>query len=121
MRLFALRGATTVERNEAAPILEATEELMREVMARNELEPVAVVSCLFTLTADLDAQFPAVAARQVGFERVPLICAREIDVPGSMTRVIRVLIHYHADESHQPRHVYLREARGLRTDLEAAQ
>jgi chorismate mutase len=90
-------------------------------MERNDLRPDAVVSCIFTLTDDLDAQFPAVAARGLGFDRVPLLCAREVPVPGSMPRVIRVLIHYYAPESHTTRHVYLGEARGLRSDLDAAQ
>jgi chorismate mutase len=121
MRLFALRGATTVERNESGEILDATETLMREIMQRNELVPDDVVSCLFTLTDDLDAQFPAVAARQLGFDKVPLMCAREIPVPGSLPRVIRVLMHYYAAEEHVAKHVYLGEARKLRMDLESAQ
>ncbi len=121
MRLFALRGASSVERNDAPAILGATEELMRELMARNALAPDAVVSCIFTLTNDLDAEFPAVAARRLGFERVPLLCAREVDVPGSLPKVIRVLIHYYAPEGHEARHVYLGAARSLRGDLEAAQ
>ena len=121
MRLFALRGAASVERNGAGEILQATTELMREIMSRNELHPERVVSCIFTATDDLDAEFPAVAARALGFERVPLLCAREIPVPGAMPRVIRVLIHYHADAEHVPAHVYLGAARALRADLEAAQ
>jgi chorismate mutase len=121
MRLFALRGAISVDRNEASEILDATAELMREIAARNALEPDQVVSCIFTVTDDLDAEFPAVAARALGFDRVPLLCAREIPVPGSMPYVIRVMIHYHAPESHEPVHVYLREARQLRADLDAAQ
>jgi chorismate mutase len=121
MRLFALRGAASVERNDADAILGATEELMRQLMARNALRPDDVVSCIFTLTEDLDAQFPAVAARNLGFDRVPLLCAREVPVPGSLPKVIRVLIHYYAAEDHEARHVYLGEARRLRSDLEAAQ
>jgi chorismate mutase len=121
MRLFALRGAVSVDRNERDEVLARTEELMREVMTRNDLAPEAMVSCVFTATDDLDAEFPAVAARQVGLDRVPLLCAREIAVPGAMPRIIRVLVHYHAPEDHTPRHVYLGEARGLRADLEAAQ
>ena len=121
MRLFALRGATTVDHNEAPAILAATEELMREIMARNELGPDDVVSCIFTLTEDLDAEFPAVAARGLGFGRVPLLCAREVPVPGALPHVIRVLMHYYAAEDHTPEHVYLGEARGLRMDLESAQ
>ena len=121
MRLFALRGATTVDRNEADAILTATEALMRDIMDRNALGPDDVVSCIFTLTDDLDAEFPAVAARKLGFDRVPLLCAREVAVPGSLPMVIRVLIHYYADEDHEATHVYLGEARRLRQDLEAAQ
>ena len=121
MRLFALRGAASVEANEPDAILGATEELMREIMARNALGPEDVVSCIFTLTADLDAEFPAVAARKLGFDRVPLLCAREVPVPGALPRVIRVLIHYYADDEHTTRHVYLGNARALRSDLDAAQ
>jgi len=121
MALFALRGAASVERNEAEAILAATTELMQTIMERNGLRPEQVVSCVFTATHDLDAEFPAVAARAVGFERVPLLCAQEIPVPGSMPRVIRVLIHYQAEDGHSPEHVYLGETRALRADLHAAQ
>lgn len=120
-RLHALRGAISVERDEGEEILDATTELMREIMDRNALSPEQVVSCIFTVTDDLTAEFPAVAARALGFERVPLLCAREIPVPGSLRRVIRVLIHYYADGDHEARHVYLREAATLREDLQAAQ
>jgi chorismate mutase len=121
MRLFALRGANSVRANEAEAILDATDELVRELMERNGLEPKMMVSCIFTLTDDLDAEFPAVAARRLGLGRVPLLCAREVPVPGSLPRVIRTLVHYYADEDHRPRHVYLGEAQSLRADLEAAQ
>lgn len=120
-RLFALRGANTVPRNDAEAILSATAELLRELMARNGLAPEAMVSAIFTLTDDLNAAFPALAARQLGLDQVPLLCAREVPVPGSMPRVIRTLLHYYADEDHTPRHVYLGEARALRADLHAAQ
>ena len=121
MRLFALRGASSVDRNDAQAILGATEWLMREIMKRNQIGPDDVVSCLFTLTEDLDAEFPAVAARNLGFGKVPLLCAREIPVPGALPSIIRVLIHYHADDDHVARHVYLGEARSLRQDLDGAQ
>jgi chorismate mutase len=121
MRLFALRGAIGVESNDAGQILEGTAELMRTILERNGLATGDVVSCIFTVTDDLDAEFPAVAARAVGFDRVPLLCAREIPVPGSMPRVIRVLIHYYAQHEHEPVHVYLGGAEALRTDLQAAQ
>jgi chorismate mutase len=120
-RLFALRGAIDVPANDASAILDATSELMQAIVRRNALAPADVVSCIFTVTDDLDAEFPAKAARALGFERVPLLCAREIPVPGSMPRVIRVLIHYHAEGDHRPEHVYLREAAALRTDLQSAQ
>jgi len=121
MRLIALRGATTVEVNQSAPILEATGELMHELLERNALDAADLVSCIFTLTEDLDAEFPAVAARKLGFDRVPLLCAREVPVPGALGRIIRVLIHYYADDGHRAQHVYLGEARTLRADLESAQ
>ncbi|HWF53788.1 MAG TPA: chorismate mutase [Solirubrobacteraceae bacterium] len=120
-RLFALRGAGSVPANEADAILAATDEVMRELMARNRLAPEAMVSCIFTLTEDLDAEFPAVAARRLGLDKVPLLCAREVPVPGSMPRIIRVLLHYYAEPDHVPRHVYLGEAAALRRDLESAQ
>ncbi len=120
-RLYALRGATTVDANEAAAIHAATLELMAEITSRNAIGPDDCVSCIFTLTEDLDAAFPAVAARELGFDRVPLLCAREVPVPGAMAKVIRVLVHYHADEGHEPRHVYLHGARELRRDLDSAQ
>jgi len=119
MGLFALRGATSVESNDAQQILAATTQLMQEIMRRNDLAPDAVISCIFTATEDLDAEFPAVAARAIGFEGVALLCAREIPVPGSLPRVIRVLIHYSAPDGHTPVNVYLGEARALRTDLGA--
>jgi len=121
MSLFALRGATSVERNDSESILGATTALMEAIMERNGLRPERVISCVFTATQDLDAEFPAVAARALGFDRVPLLCAQEIPVPGSMPKVIRVLIHYEADDGHTPDHVYLGETKALRADLHAAQ
>lgn len=120
-RLFAVRGAVQAEANTAEAILAATEELMRELIERNGLEPEAMVSCLFTTTDDLDAEFPAVAARDLGLTAVPLMCCREIPVPGSMPRVIRVMLHFYAPQGHEPEHVYVGEAQKLRTDLHAAQ
>jgi chorismate mutase len=120
-RLFAVRGAAKADANDVDAILEATEELMRELMSRNELAPEQFVSCLFTATDDLNAEFPAVAARRLGFEGVPLLCTRELDVPGAMRGVIRVMAHYYAPADHAPAHVYLGEAQALRTDLHSAQ
>lgn len=121
MRLFALRGANSVAANDEDAILEATDQLIRDLMARNALVPESMVSCIFTLTEDLDAQFPAVAARRLGLDRVPLLCAREIPVPGSLPSVIRVMVHYYAEEDHEPQHVYLGHARALRRDISSAQ
>ncbi len=121
MRLFALRGANSVEANQASAILDATDLLIRQLMERNALAADALVSCIFTLTDDLDAEFPAVAARRLGLHRVPLLCAREVPVPGSLPRVIRALVHYYAADDHEPQHVYLGDARSLRRDLESAQ
>ena len=120
-RLWGLRGAVQVERNDAESIVAAAEQLMRELMARNELSPEWMVSCLFTVTDDLDAEFPAVAARRVGLDFVPLLCAREVPVPGAMQRVIRVLVHYYAAADHRPAHTYLGDTHALRADLDAAQ
>ncbi len=120
-RLFAVRGAVQAEANEASAILAATAELMRALLERNDLAPDALVSCLFTTTDDLDAEFPAVAARGLGLEAVPLLCCREIPVPDSMERVIRAMVHYYAPVGHAPAHAYLGATQELRSDLHAAQ
>jgi chorismate mutase len=119
--LYAVRGATKVASNDVDAILDATEELMRELMTRNDLEAERMVSVLFTSTDDLNAEFPAVAARRLGLAEVPLLCTRELDVPGAMRGVIRVLVHYHASGEHSPAHTYLGEAQQLRADLHSAQ
>jgi chorismate mutase len=120
-RLWAVRGAIKVESNDVEAILGSTETLMHELMSRNGLEPERIVSCLFTATDDLNAEFPAVAARRLGLEAVPLLCTRELDVPGAMRSVIRVLVHYYAPGDHAPAHTYLGKAQELRSDLGAAQ
>ena len=120
-RLYAVRGAVKVSSNDVEAILDATEELMGELVSRNNLEPDRIVSCLFTATDDLNAEFPAVAARRLGLDAVPLLCTRELDVPGAMRGVIRVLVHYYAAADHTPVHAYLGEAQELRTDLHSAQ
>ena len=121
MSARGIRGATTVARNDRTLILQATEEMLRMLVKLNDLRSEDLASAFFSMTTDLDAEFPAVAARKIGFSSVPLLCAREVDVPGSLPRVIRVLMHYYADEAHEARHVYLGEARSLRLDLEGAQ
>lgn len=120
-RLWAVRGAAQAELNDAESILGATRELLEELMERNELRPESFVSVIFTCTDDLDAQFPAVAARELGLDRVPLLCNREMDVPGAMERVIRLLAHYYGPPRREPEHVYLGETMKLRADLHSAQ
>lgn len=121
MRVIALRGATSVDSNAPDPILGATRELVAAMIERNALGPADIVSCIFTATGDLDAEFPALAARRMGLDGVPLLCAREIDVPGAMPRVIRVLMHCYLPGEAPPQHVYLKDAAALREDLGAAQ
>jgi len=121
LRLWAVRGAAKADSNDKKAIVSATEDLMRELVSRNSLEPELMVSCIFTSTHDLNAEFPAVAARNIGLSTVPLLCGREIDVPGAMRSVVRVLVHYYAPWDHEPAHAYLGEAQDLRSDLHAAQ
>ncbi|HEY3191581.1 MAG TPA: chorismate mutase [Solirubrobacterales bacterium] len=121
LRLWAVRGAIKARSNNPETIVEATEELMGELMGRNDLTPDRMVSCIFTSTHDLNAEFPAVAARNLGLNGVPLLCAQEIDVPGAMVSVIRTLVHFYAPADHTPAHAYLGEAQKLRSDLKAAQ
>jgi chorismate mutase len=120
-RLFAVRGAAQADRNDRESILSATDELIRELMARNDLDPAHMVSCILTCTEDLNAEFPAVAARGAGLDSVPLLCTRELNVPGAMERVIRAMVHYYAPADHEPAHTYLGAAKALRSDLHSAQ
>ena len=121
MRLRALRGAITVKHNDAKAILEATEELLRAMVDRNGLDHDDLVSCLFTCTPDLNAEFPAVAARNMGLSDVPLMCAQEMDVYGQLPQVIRVMMHCYAPPERKAEHVYLRDATKLRLDMAGAQ
>ena len=119
MALRALRGATTVAADRAEDIGSATGELLTELMARNEVAPADIVSIVFTATPDLTAQFPAVAARALGLDHVALLCATEMAVPVALPRCIRVLVHLESDRDYGSlRHVYLRGASALRTDLQ---
>jgi chorismate mutase len=112
-----IRGATTAIANTAEDILEATDELMRTVIALNELEPADVASVIFTTTPDLTATFPALAARDIGWTEVPLMCAHEMAVPGSLQKCVRVMIHVNtAKSAAEIRHVYLKGARELRPE-----
>jgi chorismate mutase len=114
----AIRGAVQVDANESAAILEGTSELVTEVMSRNQLTPADVISVVFSATTDLNAEFPALAARKLGFQDVPLLCCSEIAVPNAMPRVVRLMMHV---ETEAPRsamqHVYLRGAAALRLDI----
>ena len=113
-----LRGATTVDADTVAQVTERSQELMRELLAKNGLAEDDIVSALFTTTADVTSIFPATAIREIGFGAVPLLCAAEIAVPGAMPRCIRVLCHVHTTRSRDDmHHVYLHGAHGLRDDL----
>ena len=118
MSCRGVRGATTVAENGAAAILEATRELLQAIAAANGMDELDIASVIFTTTPDLDAAYPAAAARQLGWTHTALMCVLEMAVPGSLPRCIRVLIHWNTDRSlDELRHIYLREARSLRPDL----
>lgn len=118
MAVRALRGATQVDRDEREEILAASGELLTEVLHRNDIGAEDLISVIFTATADLHAEFPAYAARQMGLVDVPLLCAREIDVVGAAPRILRLLAHVDTPlPRSRLRHVYLRGAAALRTDL----
>ncbi|WP_141576926.1 chorismate mutase [Actinomadura sp. WMMA1423] len=118
MAVRAVRGATQVEADDREQILEATTELVSEVMTRNELTTDDVISVIFTVTPDLTAEFPALAARGLGFHEVPLLCATEIGVPGALPRVVRLMAHIATDRPRSAvQHVYLRGATALRLDI----
>jgi chorismate mutase len=116
--VLAVRGATQVDADDRDQILAATAELVTEVMARNALTTDDVISVIFTATPDLTAEFPALAARKLGFHDVPLLCASEIDVPHALPRVIRLMAHVQDDRPRSDiQHVYLRGATALRIDI----
>lgn len=122
MTLRGIRGATTVSADEKEEVLSTTRELLDTILASNpDLRAVDIASVIFTVTEDLISAFPAQAARDLGWSLVPMMCAREIPVPGSLPRAIRVLIHWNTDlEQSEIKHVYLREAVKLRPDLAAS-
>ena len=118
MAVRAVRGAIQVDADDRDAIIEATAELVRAVMDRNALDASDLISVVFTATPDLTAEFPAYAARAIGITDVPFLCATEIDVPGAMPRVVRLLAHVETERTRDElRHVYLRGAAALRTDL----
>lgn len=113
-----VRGATTVESNSKEEILAATRQLLALLIRINNIDTEMVASATFSVTSDLNAEFPALAARQLGWIDVPLLCTYEIDVPGSLRRCIRILVHWNTDKSQRDiRHVYVNEAVRLRPDL----
>lgn len=115
-----IRGATTVEQNTKEAIFDATTELVRVLIQENELNAEDIASAIFTVTADLDADFPALAARHLGWTEVPLLCTREIPVPGSLPMCIRVLLHVNTTRTAaQMQHIYLHKAVVLRPDISA--
>lgn len=123
MKVRGIRGATSVSANTREAILEATRELLLEMLRANGLADFEeIASILFTTTPDLNATFPAEAARELGMQQVPLLCASEIAVPGRLPRCVRVLLHVNTSKSLKDMvHVYLREAKSLRPDIHSAQ
>jgi chorismate mutase len=122
MLVRGIRGATTVEANTREAILEAAGELLAEIVRANDVDREHVASIIFTTTPDLNAEFPAVAARAAGWTDVALMCGHEMNVPGSLPRCLRILMHVNTERGLQElRHVYLRGARALRPDLVAEQ
>jgi chorismate mutase len=118
MMTRGVRGATTADENSSDSILEATRQLLALLIRRNEIEPEDVASAIFTTTPDLDAEFPALAARQLNWMQVPLMCTHEIMVPGSLEKCVRVLINWNTDKKQDEiHHVYIRDALSLRPDL----
>jgi chorismate mutase len=113
-----VRGATTADGNTRDEILTATRQLLALMIRINGIEPEQVASAIFSLTSDLDAEFPALAARQLGWLEVPLLCTYEVDVPGSLRKCVRVLVHWNTDKPQdQIRHIYVKDAERLRPDI----
>jgi len=113
-----IRGAVNADNNTKDSIIESTKKLLQEIVKKNNITTDMIASVIFTATADLNATFPAEAARQIGWLEVPLLCAKEIEVPGSLEKVIRVLIHLNTEKKqNQIEHIYLGETKKLRTDL----
>lgn len=118
MAVRAIRGAIQIGTDHRQEILDGTAELVTQVMERNGLTTDEVISVIFSATPDLRAEFPALAARSLGFQEVPLLCCAEIDVPGAMPRVVRLMMHVETGlRRAQVQHVYLRGAAALRLDI----
>ena len=123
MATRGIRGATAVAADEPQAILLATQELLKEIMSQNDgMRAEEIASAIFTLTEDLCSAYPAAAARQMGWDEVPMLCSREISLPGGLPRIIRVLVHWNTDvPQSRIRHVYLHDAAKLRPDLAPSQ
>ncbi|MCA9161021.1 MAG: chorismate mutase [Planctomycetales bacterium] len=118
MMCRGVRGATTVQENTRDAILKATRQMLALMIRRNQIDAADISSAIFTVTRDVNAEFPALAARQLGWLGVPLLCGYEIDVPGSLPNCIRVLIHWNTDKAQEAiEHVYIHDAVRLRPDL----
>ncbi|MBI4300269.1 MAG: chorismate mutase [Chloroflexi bacterium] len=116
MMCRGIRGATTVDRNTEEEIMAATKELLEKMIAANDINPDYVASALFTTSPDLNAAFPAAAARALGWNQVALMCGHEMNVPGSLPMCLRILIHYNTDKRPEDlRHIYIKGASNLRT------
>lgn len=121
MPVRGIRGATTVPQNTREAIVEAARELLQLMVEANDVRPEDIASAWFTTTTDLNAEFPAVAAREMGWTYVPLMCSHEMDVPGSLRMCLRILLHVNTEKRQDEiRHIYLRGARALRPDLDGA-
>ncbi|HEX6031535.1 MAG TPA: chorismate mutase [Tepidiformaceae bacterium] len=121
MPVRGIRGATTVTKNSKDEIVEATKELLAVMIESNDIDPDDVASAFFTTTTDLNAEFPAVGARQMGWTSVPLLCGHEMFVPGSLPLCVRILLHVNTEKGpHDVNHVYIRGARALRPDLSSS-
>lgn len=117
-RVRAIRGATTLERDDRDHLIDRTQELIHAIFDRNGLVEDDLVSIVFTATGDINSAYPAEAARESGFVHTPLLCARELEIDGGIERCVRVLVHAYTEQAKQElRHVYLHDARQLRTDL----
>lgn len=117
-RVRGLRGATSVAEDTSEEVIAATAELIQEMMSRNGLEKDDLITIIFTATPDIRSEFPAAAARKMGISDIPLLCAAELDITGAVPRVIRILMHIYTELDYSSlRHVYLRDAKPLRTDL----
>jgi len=118
MPVRGIRGATTVSKNTSDEIILAAKELLAAMIEANEIDPEDIASATFTTTPDLNAEFPAVAARQMGWTFVPLMCGHEMSVPGSLPLCLRILLHLNTEKgAHDIHHIYIRGARALRPDL----